>query len=265
MKQLETRNPQFFETIMSFYKEIGIDIFITNKKIDDKTFFKTKKKKNHDKFIDDKFLINSKKDPDEIQNKETKIIELEYLFKNFDSCGLKKTSTNFVKFIGNINSKIIIIDGPPDIEEDRTGISFISAKGELLEKMLNAIKLTKNDVFIVKSIPWRPPGNRYPTLEEIKICRPFIINLINLIEPKIIVCLGEVPINQILELDQSILKLRGKWRSLQSKKTQGSDGINYQISVLSTLSISHLLERPDLKKFAWEDMKLLRDKIKEIS
>ena len=120
-------------------------------------------------------------------------------------------------------------------------------------------------MFLLLSIPWRPPGNRYPTSEEIKICRPFIINLINLIEPKIIVCLGEVPINQILELDQSILKLRGKWRSLQSKKTQGSDGINYQISVLSTLSISHLLKRPDLKKFAWEDMKLLRDKIKEIS
>ena len=80
---------------MSFYKEIGIDIFITNKKIDDKTFFRTKKKKNHDEFIEDKFLINSKKNPNEIQNKETKIRELEYLFKNFDSCGLKKNINKF--------------------------------------------------------------------------------------------------------------------------------------------------------------------------
>ena len=70
---------------MSFYKEIGIDIFIANKKIDDKTFSRTIKKKNHDEVIDDKFLINSKKDPNQIQNKETKIKELECLFKNFDS------------------------------------------------------------------------------------------------------------------------------------------------------------------------------------
>ena len=163
-----------------------------------------------------------------------------------------------MNFCGSINSKLLIIDEPPDVEEDKEGVSFVSSKGLLFEKMLNAIKVKVNETFIVKSIPWRPPGNRYPTNEEIKICRPFILNLINLLKPKIIVCLGEVSSYQILELKESIIKIRGKWRTLKSKES------NCEFSVLSTFSISHILNRPDLKKYAWEDMKLLRDKIKEV-
>ena len=124
--------------------------------------------------------------------------------------------------------------------------------------MLNAIELKMDETFIIKGIPWRPPGNRYPSNEEIKICRPFILNLINLLKPKLIVCLGEVPTYQILELNESIIKLRGKWQTLKSNE------FNYEFSVLPTFNVSQLLNRPDLKKYAWEDMKLLRDKIKEI-
>ena len=124
--------------------------------------------------------------------------------------------------------------------------------------MLNAIDLKIDDIFMVKAIPWRPPGNRYPSDEEIKICRPFILNLINLLKPKIIICFGEIPTNQILETNESITKLRGKWKKIKSNK------FNCEFSVLPTLSVSHLLNRPDLKKYAWEDMKLLRDRVKEI-
>ena len=258
MKQLETNKHKFIMNLISFYKEIGIDMLITSEKIYTRSNFDISE---YDNYKNKK----NKEDTYKIKNKDKEIKELEYSFKNFDGCNLKKTATNFVKFLGNIDSKFLIIDGPPDIEEDRTGIPFLSVKGELFEKMLNAIKLSKNDVFIIKSIPWRPPGNRYPTIEELKICRPFILNLINLVKPKIIVCLGEVPTSQIFELDQSIMKLRGKWRLLQSKQISDSDHSNYDISVLPTLSITHLIERPDLKKYAWEDMKLFRDKIKEIS
>ena len=253
MKQLETANQKLISNAISVYKEIGIDILINNEKSDDKNFIYTRKHNNN------------KKDSYKTLDKEKKIKELENEFKNFDGCRLKKTSTNFVKFFGNIYSKFLIIDSPPDIEEDRTGIAFSSAKGELFEKMLNAIKLSKHDVFAVKSIPWRLPGNRHPTIEELKICRPFILNLINLIKPKIIVCLGEAPTCQILELDESIIELRGKWRYLQSKNIYDFNHTNYNISILPTLNITHLIERPNLKKYAWEDMKLFRDKIKEIS
>ena len=175
--------------VLNFYREIGIDTTVY-----DKYLFKDNKKKN-------KYL---------------KISELEKSFRNFEGCKLKKTSTNFVSFYGNTNSKLLIIDGPPDVEEDKKGVSFVSSKGLLFEKMLNAIDLKIDETFIVKGIPWRPPGNRYPSNEEIKICRPFILNLIDLLKPRIIICLGEIPTHQILELNESITKLRGKWQILKS-------------------------------------------------
>ena len=124
--------------------------------------------------------------------------------------------------------------------------------------MLNSIQLKIDETFIVKSIPWRPPGNRHPSSEEIKICRPFILNLVKLIKPYIILCLGEVPTKQILGLNENITKIRGQWKTLKFNE------FNYELLVLPTFNISHLLERPDLKRHAWKDLKLLRDKIKEI-
>ena len=171
---------------------------------------------------------------------------------------IEKNIYKFCQVFWNVNSKLLIIDGPPDVEEDKRGVSFVSSKGLLFEKMLNAIELKMDETFIVKSIPWRPPGNRYVTNEEINICRPFIHNLIDMFKPKIILCLGEAPSYQILELKESIIKIRGKWRIFKSNKS------NFKSSILSTFNISHLLNRPDLKKYAWEDMKLLRKRIKEI-
>ena len=248
MKQLETKNQKLIINVLNFYREIGIDITVYNKVFCKESFLFEDNKKN----IRPEINLYSKK------NKELQIKELEHSFKIFEGCKLKKTSTNFVSFYGNTNSKLLIIDGPPDVEEDKKGVPFVSSKGILFQKMLNAIELNMNETFIIKSIPWRPPGNRYPSKEEIKICRPFIINLINLLKPKIIVCLGEVPTYQILELNESIIKLRGKWQTLKSNE------INCEFSILPTFSVSHLLHRPDLKKYAWEDMKLLRDKLKEI-
>ena len=248
MDLTKTKNQKIITNILNFYREIGIDITVSNKFFSKEHFISKGNKKN----------IKLNKNCNIQKDKDTKIKELEHSFENFEGCKLKKTSTNFLRFFGNIDSKILIIDGPPDEEEDKKGVSFASSKGLLFEKMLNAIGLRIDEIFTVKGIPWRPPGNRYPSNEEIKICRPFIINLINLLKPKIILCLGEVPTYQILELNESIIKLRGKWQTLKSNE------INCEFSILPTFSVSHLLNRPDLKKYAWEDMKLLRDKIKEI-
>jgi len=248
LKQLENKNQKLITNVLNFYKEIGVDILVSNQLSYADNFL----------FKDNKKDANQNKNCDTPKNRELKIKQLENSFENFDGCKLKKTSTNFVRFFGNMNSKLLIIDGPPDVEEDKRGVSFVSSKGLLFEKMLNAIELKMDETFIVKSIPWRPPGNRYLSNEEINICRPFILNLIDIFKPKIILCLGEAPSYQILELKESIIKIRGKWRTFKSNKS------NCEFSVLSTFSISHLLNRPDLKKYAWEDMKLLRNKIKEI-
>ena len=248
MKLLETKKQNLVFNFLNIYREIGIDITVSDKLFCKELFVLKENNKN----------IRKKQNHNTPKIKDEEIKELENSFKNFEGCKLKKTSTNFVSFYGNTKSNLLIIDGPPDVEEDKKGLSFVSSKGILFEKMLNAIELRMDETFIVKSIPWRPPGNRYPSNDEIKICRPFIFNLINLLKPKIIVCLGEVPTYQILELNESIIKLRGKWRTLKNNE------FDCQFSVLPTFSVSHLLNRPDLKKYAWEDMKLLRDRIKEI-
>ena len=251
MKKLEKTYHENILNILKFYKDFGIHFQInqfqneTKKKLIKLTENNTIKK-THNTFI-----------------KANDICELEKLFENFNGCNLKKTATNFVRFRRSENADLLFIDGTPDTEEDKIGKSFISSKGDLFEKMLNAIHLKYDDIFIINAIPWRPPGNRYPTEQEIKICRPFIFNLIMLLKPKIIVCLGEVPTNQILDLNHSITKTRGKWHSLKSDPINNFDS-DYNPYILPTLSISYLLNRPDMKRKAWEDMKLLRDKIKEI-
>ena len=240
--------------ILNFYGDIGIDIIINQFQNGNKTKLINQKKGATKKNIDNIFIK---------EKKTNSINELEKLFKNFKGCNLKKTATNFVKFQGNENANLLFIDGTPNTEEDQIGKSFVSAKGDLFEKMLNAIDIKLDDVFIINAIPWRPPGNRYPTEEEIKICRPFIFNLINLLRPKVIVCLGEVPTNQILELNQSIIKTRGKWHYFKSDQINQFDS-EYKPHILPTLSISYLLNRPDMKRKAWEDLKMLRDKIREM-
>ncbi len=240
--------------ILNFYRYIGIDIIINQSQNGDKTKLINQIKSVAEKKIDNIFIK---------EKKINSIKELENLFQNFKGCNLKKTATNFVKFQGNENANLLFIDGTPNTEEDQIGKSFVSAKGDLFEKMLNAIDIKLDDIFIINAIPWRPPGNRYPTEEEIKICRPFIFNLINLLRPKVIVCLGEVPTNQILELNQSIIKTRGKWHYFKSDLINQFDS-EYKPHILPTLSISYLLNRPDMKRKAWEDMKMLRDKIREM-
>ena len=240
--------------ILNFYGDIGIDIIINQFQNGDKTKLINQIKSATEKKIDHIFIK---------EKKTNSINELEKSFKNFKGCNLKKTATNFVQFQGNKNANLLFIDGTPTTEEDQIGKSFVSAKGDLFDKMLNAIDIKLDDIFIINAIPWRPPGNRYPTEEEMKICRPFIFNLINLLRPKVIVCLGEVPTNQVLELNQSIIKTRGKWHYFKSDIINQFDS-EYNPHILSTLSISYLLNRPDMKRKAWEDMKLLRDKIREI-
>ena len=185
------------------------------------------------------------------------------LLKNFDGCHLKKTANKFVAYEGNIKSKILVVDGPPEAEEDKEGRPFVGEKGKLFEKMLKAINLTREDIFIVKSIPWRPPGNRYPTNEEINICKPFIFNLISLLNPQIILCMGEVATNQILDLNESITNSRGKWYIFKNPSFYNFKKNTNKQYVLPTFNLTYLLKRPETKKQAWEDLKMLRDKIIE--
>ena len=208
-------------------------------------------------------LTKPEKDAYDIALQATDIPSLERLFRDFNGCNLKKTASNFVAFQGKVNSEILIVDGTPESEEDKEGLPFVGEKGKLFDNMLKAIDLSREDVFIANSIPWRPPGNRYPTSEEINICKPFVLNLISLLSPKIILCMGEVVTNQILDLNESIINSRGKWYLFKNHSDYNFKKSSNKQFVLPTFNLSYLLKRLEAKKQAWEDMKMLRNKIKE--
>jgi DNA polymerase len=235
-------------SLINFYREIGISaIAVPQEKVFDEKFIKKPK--------------TSTIKTDKILPLDIQIKNLEESFNSLEGFNLKKTAINFIPFWGNFNSDILVVDGMPNADEDKAGHSFVGEKGTLFKKMLNAIELNIENIFIATGIPWRPPGNRYPTSMEIEICRPYIYSLIKILKPAIILCIGEIATSLILKTNQPIIKSRGKWDQLFLTTKENKTIIS---KVLPTLSISYLLTRPDMKRHAWEDMKLLRDQIKEI-
>ena len=233
---------------INFYREIGVStIAVPQKQVFDKKFIK----------IPQTTTIKT----DKISSVDIQIKKLEESFNGLEGFNLKKTAINFIPFQGNYNSNILVVDGMPNADEDKAGQSFVGEKGTLFNKMIKAIGLNIENIFIATGIPWRPPGNRYPTSMEIEICRPYIYSLIKILKPAIILCTGEIATSLILKTNQAIIKSRGQWYELSLTTNENEIIIP---KVLPTLSISYLLTRPDMKRHAWEDMKLLRDQIKEI-
>jgi len=235
-------------SFINFYREIGVSTIAVPQ----------------EKFFDEKFIKKPQTSTiktDKISSVDIQIKNLEESFNSLEGFNLKKTAINFIPFQGNFNSNILVVDGIPNADEDKLGQSFVGEKGTLFNKMLNAIGLDIENIFIATGIPWRPPGNRYPTSTEIEICRPYIYSLIKILKPTIILCIGEIATSLILKTNQPIIKSRGQWDELCLTTDENKTII---AKVLPTLSISYLLTRPDMKRHAWEDMKLLRDQIKEI-
>ncbi len=180
---------------------------------------------------------------------EIKSIEdLKSYIKNSEICNLKKTAINTVVGDGNENANIMLIGEAPGAEEDKAGKPFVGAAGILLNRMLNAIDLKREDIYITNIIPWRPPNNRTPTNDEILLCLPFVQKIIEIIKPKLILLLGATSAKAILNSNLSIAKLRGEWHEYQS--------INYKekVNCLVTYHPAFLLRSPNYKKESWKDL-----------
>jgi DNA polymerase len=184
--------------------------------------------------------------------------DLKTYMMNFDGCDLKKTATQLVFSDGNPKSKVMIIGEAPGAEEDRRGIPFCGVSGQLLDKMLNSINLDRNSVYITNIIPWRPPGNRTPNENEIKLMKPFLIRHIEIVSPKLLVAVGGSAAKAILDIEGGILRHRGVWKEIILR-----DGL--EIPIIATLHPAYLLRAPNQKKLAWEDLKLIRSKLEEIN
>jgi len=180
----------------------------------------------------------------------TSLDELKTALAQFDGCGLKATATNMVFGVGASDARIMFIGEAPGRDEDIQGIPFVGRSGQLLDLMLKAIELTRENVFITNVIAWRPPGNRNPTPHETAVCRPFIDRQIELVDPDVIVFLGGVAAKEMLATSTGIMRLRGKWASC---KIAGKD-----YKTMPTLHPAYLLRQPAQKRLAWHDLLMIR-------
>ena len=171
---------------------------------------------------------------------------------NLKNCDLKKQAKNIVFSDGNPKSKIMFIGEAPGSNEDQEGLPFVGRAGILLDKMLTAINLNRDKIYISNIINYRPPDNRRPSEAEIKRYLPFVIKHIEIISPKILVLLGSTAMNAIIGNDMVISKMRGKWIEKQIG--------NCKTSVIITFHPAFLMRQPAQKKMAWIDLKMIRDK-----
>lgn len=146
-------------------------------------------------------------------NRITTLQELKEAVMSFEGCALKTTATHTVFADGDPDSDLMFIGEAPGAEEDRQGLPFVGPSGQLLNKMIAAIGLARNRVYITNVVHWRPPGNRPPTPEEMAMCLPFLNKHIELVSPKILVLLGATAMKALLKAPTSLSQARGVWHA----------------------------------------------------
>ena len=208
---------------------------------------------NYNLIYNNKAINRYKKNNYEISGDKADSLErLKKSINNIKSCSLKNNATNMVFSDGNPKSRIMFIGEAPGANEDKEGLPFVGRAGALLDKMLAAIDLNREKVYISNIINFRPPDNRRPTDEEIKRYLPFITKHIEIINPKILVLLGSTAMNALIGNEVVISKMRGKWIEKQFG--------DCKTSVIITFHPAFLMRQPAQKKMAWIDLKMIRDK-----
>jgi DNA polymerase len=176
---------------------------------------------------------------------------LSKLLEGCPRCKLSKGRTNIVFGQGNPKAELLFVGEAPGRDEDEQGLAFVGRAGQLLTKIIEAMGYRREQVYIANVIKCRPPNNRNPEPDEVAACRPFLEEQIRLIAPKVIVTLGTFAAQALLETDESIGRLRGRWRTARG------------VRVMPTFHPAFLLRSPERKKDVWEDMKLVRDFLSE--
>jgi len=187
--------------------------------------------------------------------KSQRLKELKKMIGSIKNCELKNSANKMVFSDGNINSKIMLIGEGPGAQEDQEGLPFVGRA--LLDKMLEAINLNRKKVYISNVVNYRPPKNRRPTDQEIERYYPFLKLHIEIINPKILVLLGSTALNAIIGNEKVISKVRGKWLE---KKIGNCDPY-----IITSFHPAFLMRQPDQKKLAWIDLKLIREKMKQLN
>jgi uracil-DNA glycosylase len=164
-------------------------------------------------------------------------------------CPLCRTRTHLVFGEGNPNARVVFVGEGPGFEEDKTGRPFVGAAGQLLTKIIAAMNLTREAVYICNIVKCRPPDNRNPRIEEIRQCLPFLKRQLAAIRPRVICALGSVAAGTLLETDAPISRLRGRFHEFMGTP------------LMPTFHPAYLLRNPDQKRKVWEDIQKIMKKL----
>jgi len=199
-------------------------------------------------------ILQTPKPDSETWKNATDLPTLNSLISNCTKCELHKTRTTFVFGVGNPDAKVMVIGEAPGKDEDEQGEPFVGRAGQLLNKMLAAIQFPREEVFIANILKSRPPGNRDPKSEEVAACEPYLWKQIEIIKPKMILCVGRIAGTNLLKKEgESLAKMRG----------QVFDFMNAKVMV--TYHPAALLRNPNWKVGAWEDLQKFRKLYDEIT
>ena len=193
------------------------------------------------------------------KNNLSKIEQINELKKQIDSiqnCNLKNNSNNLILGNGNIDSPIMILGEAPGLQEEKAKKTFQGESGVLLEKMLLAINIKKDNIYSGYAINFRPPEDRKPTSQEIKRYSVFVKEHISIIDPKIVVLFGSTAMESVTSSSERISNERGIWKEIIIK--------NKTYPLMTTFNPSYLIRFPENKKFSWEDLKKIKQKILDL-
>ena len=166
-------------------------------------------------------------------------------------CKLHETRSNIVYGVGDPSAELMFVGEAPGRDEDQQGVPFVGRAGQLLTKIIEAIDLRREDVYIANVVKCRPPQNRNPEPDEIETCQPYLFAQIDAIRPKVVVALGAFAVRTLLQSDEAISKLRGRIFDYRGAK------------LIPTFHPAYLLRSPDKKADVWEDMKKVRSLLRE--
>jgi uracil-DNA glycosylase len=172
--------------------------------------------------------------------------ELNGMIHTCKQCGLGKTRIKFVFGVGNPNADVVVVGEAPGADEDEQGEPFVGRAGQLLTKILEAVHFKRDEVYICNMLKCRPPNNRDPQAEEVDCCEPYLWKQLELIQPKLILCVGRIAGQSLLKTNSSLTLLRGKFHDYRG------------IPLMVTYHPAALLRNPNWKRPCWEDMQQFR-------
>ena len=188
--------------------------------------------------------------------KDELLIKLKNQINSIENCNLKDNSQNLILGDGNINSPVMLIGEAPSLNDEKTGTTFNGEIGELLNKMLIAIKINRKKIYCSYAVNFRPPEDRKPTSQEIKRYSVFLKNHISIINPKIIILMGSTAMESLTGINSKISSERGSWKEVILN--------NKSYPLIITFNPSYLIRFPENKKYSWLDLKEIRKKIDEL-